>query len=66
MASARIVEAVDVLEDGRFCLPSRVPGPSPDQLCLDRFEEGLHCRVVVAIPLAAHRHFEPVLAQQFE
>ena len=36
---------------------------SPDQLCLDRLEERLNSRVVIAVTLAAHRHLEPVLAQ---
>jgi len=35
----------------------------PDQFSLDGFEERLDGRVVIAITLAAHRHAEPVLAQ---
>ena len=37
----------------------------PQQLGLDRLEEGLDGRVVVAVSLAAHGHLEPVLAQNF-
>ena len=63
MSSARIVEAVDVLEDGHFSFPSRRPGPAPKHFSLDRFEEGFDSVIVIAIALAGHRHFEPVLAQ---
>jgi len=41
MAAARIVEAVDVFEDCHLGLPPCFPRPSPDQLCLDGFEERL-------------------------
>lgn len=64
MPPARIVEAIDVLEDGHFSFPSRRPGPAPKHLSLDRFEEGLDGRVVIAIALAAHRYPEPVLTQE--
>ena len=40
------------------------PWPPPDQLCLDRLEEGLDSGVVIAVALTAHRHFEAVLAHQ--
>ena len=36
---------------------------APNQFCLDRLEEGLDCGVVIAVALAAHRHLEPMLAQ---
>ena len=39
MAAAWIIEAVDVLEDGGFCLPTGFPRPAPDQPGLDGFEE---------------------------
>ena len=65
MFPARIIEAVDILEDGDLsghaCLP-RVP---PDQFCLDGFEEGFHHGIVVAVALAAHRYLEPILTQDF-
>ena len=65
MPTARVIEAVDVLEDGRLSLSAGFPIASPDQLGLDGFEEGLDCGVVIAVTLAAHRHFEPTLAQDF-
>ena len=37
----------------------------PDQLCLDRLEERLNSRIIVAITFARHRYLEPVLAQDF-
>ena len=40
------------------------PWPPPDQLCLDRLEEGLDSGVVIAVALAAHRYPESVLAQK--
>jgi len=65
MPSSRIVEAVDVLEDGRLYVSARVPRPSPNQLSLDRLEERLDSGVVVAVAFAAHRYLESVLAQEF-
>jgi len=64
MPTARIIEAVDVLEDGGFDLATCFPRPAPDQFGLDGFEEGLNRGVIVAIALAAHRHLEPMLAQE--
>ena len=64
MPSAWIVEAIDILEDGQLCFSSRLPRPAPDQLGLDRFEEGFDSRVVVTISLAAHRDMEAVLTQE--
>ena len=65
MPTARVIEAFDVLEDGRLSLSAGFPGAAPDQLGLDGFEEGLDGGVIVAIALAAHRHFEAMLAQDF-
>jgi hypothetical protein len=39
MSTARVIEAVDVLEDGGFGLPTRFPGSPPDQLGFDCLEE---------------------------
>ena len=64
MTATRIVEAIDVLEDGQLCISAFVPWPPPDQLCLDRLEEGLDSGVVIAVALAAHRYPESVLAQK--
>jgi hypothetical protein len=41
MPTARVIEAVDVLEDGCLSLSAGFPGAAPDQLGLDGFEEGL-------------------------
>ena len=65
MATARIVEAVDVFEDGDFGITTRSPGPLPQQLGLDRLEECLDRRVIVTVSSTAHRHLEAMLAQDF-
>ena len=75
---ARIVEAVDVFhrlavvclqtmrgEDGHLSLSPCFPRMPPDQFCFDGFEEGFHRRIVVAIALATHEHFEAMLSQNF-
>ena len=62
--ASRVIEAIDIFEDGDFsgsaCLP-RVP---PNQFGFNGLEEAFHCGVIIAIPLAAHRHLEAVLARQ--
>lgn len=45
MAAARIVETVDVFEDGDFGITTRSPGSLPQQRGLDRLEECLDRRV---------------------
>jgi hypothetical protein len=75
---AWIVEAVDVFhrlavvclqtmrgEDGHLSQSSCFPRMPPDQFCFDGFEEGSHRRIVVAIALATHGHFEAILSQNF-
>jgi len=52
--TARVKKAVDVLEDGGFGLTSGLPRAAPDQLGLDRLEEGLNGCAIGAIALAAH------------
>lgn len=54
MPTARVIEAVDVLEDGGFCLASGLPRAAPDQFGLDRLEEGLNGGVIIAVALSAH------------
>jgi len=63
MASAWIIEAVDVFEDGHLGLPQRFPYSPPYQLGLDGFEEGLDGCVIIAISFAAHRDLEAMLPQ---
>ncbi len=41
MATARVIEPVDILEDRAFSLTACVPTVAPDQLSLDGFEERL-------------------------
>jgi hypothetical protein len=57
------MEAVDVLEDGGFGLVTRFPRSAPDQLGLDRLEEGLKGCVVITVAFSAHRRLEPMLTQ---
>lgn len=64
MPPSRIVEAVDVLEYGQLRVSARLPRPAPDELGLDRFEERLDGRVVIAVALAAHRYLEAMLTQK--
>jgi hypothetical protein len=61
--TARVIEAVDVLEDGGLGLSAGFPGAPPDQLRLDGLEEGLNGGVVIAVSFAAHRRLQAVLAQ---
>ena len=64
MFSARVVEAVDVFEEGDFDLAAGLPGAAPDEFRLQRLEEAFDGGVVVAIALTAHRNLEAVFAQQ--
>jgi len=61
----RVVETVDVSEDGDFGITTRLQGPLPEHLCLDRFEESLNGRIEVANSHAAYRDFETLLAWNF-
>ena len=61
MTSARVIKAIDILEDRTFCLTTCVPFVAPDQLSLDGFEERFNHRIVVTITLAAHRDLEAML-----
>ena len=65
MPTARVIKAVDVLEDGRLSLATGFPRPAPDQLGLDGFEEGFDGCVVIAVAFAAHRRLDPMLTQDF-
>ena len=56
MPAPRVIEPVDVLEDGRLSLSAGFPRASPDQLGLDGFEEGLDCGVEA--PIFVKRRFE--------
>ncbi len=63
MPASRIAEPIDVFEDGRLGIATYPPGPLPQQLSLERFEEGFDDRVNVAVSGPAHRYPEHVLAQ---
>ena len=54
MSASGVVEAIYVLEDGRFGVTPRWPAPPPDELRLHGFKERLDGGVVVTITLAAH------------
>ena len=54
MPTARVIEAVDVLEDGGFGVATGFPRAAPDQLDLDGFEERLNGCIVIAVAFAAH------------
>ncbi len=64
MFPARVVEAVDVFEEGDFDLAAGLPVAAPDQFGLQRLEEAFDCGIVVTVAFPTHRHLEPVLAQQ--
>lgn len=49
MPTARVIETVDVLEDGCLSLSACFPRPAPDQLGLDGLEEGLDGGIVMAV-----------------
>ena len=54
MATARIVEPIDILEDRALGLTARVPTITPDQLSLDGLEERFYHGIVITITFAAH------------
>jgi len=58
-----IVEDLDELKHVRLDFLSRVILPLMHQLILERTEETLHGRIVVAVPLAAHAGYLPGLRQ---
>lgn len=64
MLASRVVEAIDVFEEGDLDLSAGLPVVPPDQLGLQRLEEAFDCGIVIVISLATHRHPEPVVAQQ--
>ncbi len=54
MPSTRVIEAVDVLKDASFGLAAGFPGPAPNQLGLDGFEERLDNGIVRIFAFATH------------
>ena len=63
MFPARIVEAVDVFEEGDLDLATGLPVAAPDEFSLQGFEEAFDGGIVVAIAFSAHRYLEPMPAQ---
>jgi len=54
MPASRIVEAIYVFKDGDLSVATCAPGALPQQLSLDRLEEGFHRCVIVAVARSAH------------
>ena len=65
MSAARIVEAVDVFEEGDFDLSAGRPVAAPDHFGLEGFEKALDGGVIIAIAFAAHRCRQAMFAQDF-
>jgi hypothetical protein len=65
MSAARVVEAVDVFENGDFDLSSCLPVSAPDHFSLEGFEKALNCGVVITIALAAHGCCQTMFSQDF-
>ncbi len=65
MAAAGVLEAIDVLKDGGFCLTPRRPALPPYEFRFEGFEEGFDGRIIVAISLAAHRWTQAIGLQLF-
>ncbi len=63
MAPDGVVEVVDVAADGSGRLGTALEDGAPDEFGLQRLEEGLDHRVVVAISLARHRDADAVPPQ---
>ena len=60
---AGVVEAFDVVEEGRPELGVRLEPTAVDELRLQRGEEALHRRVVVTVAAPAHRLLDAVPSQ---
>lgn len=63
MAPSRVVEAVDVLEDGGGCLLPSGPCLSPEYFGLQALEEGLYGCIVEAVSPAGHGWHHSVFRQ---
>ena len=63
MPTARVIKAVDVLEDGCLSLATRFPRPAPDQFGLDGFEERFDGGIVVTVAFAAQRRLQAMFAR---
>ena len=54
MPAAGVVEAIDVVKEGKCYLIASCPSVPPDEFGYEGFEEGFHSGIVIAIALAAH------------
>jgi hypothetical protein len=61
MVATWVRKPTDVFENCAFSLPPCFPTVTPDQLCLDAFEERLNHGIIIAFAFAAHRDLEPML-----
>jgi hypothetical protein len=64
VSAARVIEAIDVFEDGNLSGPAGLARMPPDQLRLDGLEEGFDGRVIIVFTFPAHGFLEAMLAQQ--
>ena len=66
MPAARVIEAVDLLDDGGFGFATGFPNLAPVQFGFDGLEERLDSGVVMAIALAVLRRLQPVSVQPWQ
>ena len=65
MPTAWVVETIDILKERPLGFSACCPSMPPNQFCLQGFEEGFNCRVIIAVSFSAHRHLKALLAQYF-
>lgn len=61
MFATRVIEAVDIFEEGNFDLAPVLPVPPTDQFGRQRFEDAVDCGNVVTIAVVAFRNLAQVL-----
>jgi hypothetical protein len=54
VATARVIKAIDIMEDRALSLTACIPTVAPDQLHLDRFEERFDHEIVAQLTFATH------------
>src|SRR5450759_4697013 len=64
MATLSIVEHFNVLKNRELRLLTGLIGVPAGSLAFERTEERFHCRVVIAVTLAAHANLDTNLSQQ--
>ena len=63
MPASRIIKPINVFEQGYFCLPACCPCIAPNQLRLERFEEGFHNGIIIAVTPSTHRHLKAMFLE---